>query len=259
LSGGGTSCCFIHGYSGHPDHWEKLRAVLPEAFFGYTTALAGHGRRAEASGPFTIERCANDILTDLQEPSVLVGHSMGTRIAMEIARCAPEMVLSLVLIDGSNAPGDSGKLARTREAENRAGDHDHVMDDILESMLVDDLPQSQQTNMAKRIHAMPDAVALGYEISMMDWDTHAFPAALQAVACSALVLQSTSLVPGKGWERRSIKAQPGSLWLDAWQGSGKADIARITGAGHYVMMEKPDLVAHYMLEFLERTLSLATP
>jgi len=252
LNGGRPSCCFIHGYSDHPDHWEKLHAALSKVFRGDTPALAGHGGCTEASGPFTIERCANDILTGLQEPSILVGHSMGTRIAMEIARCAPEMVLALVLVDGSNAPGDSGKLARTRQAENQAGDHDHVMDDILESMLVDDLPKGMLANMAKRIYAMPDAVALGYEISMMDWDTHVFPEALLAIACPVLVLQSTSLVPGKGWERRPIEAQPNSLWLDAWQASGKADIRCITGAGHYVMMEKPQVVAREMRALLAR-------
>ena len=246
----GPGFCFIHGYSGHPDNWEELRAALPGVTGALIPTLAGHGEAAGASGPFQIERCAEDILAALPGKQVLVGHSMGTRIAMQIAACAPECVQAMILIDGSNAPGDSGLLTQTRTDENKAGNHDAVMDDILTSMMVEGLPGTTTSRMMNRVHALSNEAALEYEISMMDWDSDRFPPILQDISCPVLVLQSTSLVVGQGWARKSIDEQPGSLWLDAWEASGKSEIARIGGAGHYVMMEKPDLVAEHIQSFL---------
>ncbi len=126
-----------------------------------------------------------------------------------------------------------------------------MMGDVLDTMMVGKLSAGLRTQMTGRIRSMPATIANAYEISMMQWDTKNFKSTLAAVKCPVLLLQSTSLVSGEGWTRKSIGEQPNSLWLDAWEASGKATIVRITGCGHYVMMEKPAVVAGHIVRFLQ--------
>ncbi len=242
---------FIHGYSGHPDNWDNLRTALPENLKGRTVTLVGHGFRLAEPGPFNIERCADDILSALHHPAILVGHSMGCRIALEVARRVNDKVKALVLVDGSNAPGNTTELRQTLNFERKSRGHDEMMGDVLDTMMVGKLSAGLRTQMTGRIRSMPATRAGAYEISMMQWGTNNFKSALAAVKCPVLLVQSTSLVSGEGWTRKSISEQPNSLWLDAWEASGKAMIVRITGCGHYVMMEKPAVVAGHIVRFLQ--------
>lgn len=82
---------FIHGFGGAPEHWDDLQAELQPRFRGYAATLPGHATPAVERGPFSIERAAQEIAEDIRdEPAVLIGHSMGTRIATEIAYRTPQ-------------------------------------------------------------------------------------------------------------------------------------------------------------------------
>lgn len=90
--------------------------------------LRGYGQMDEADGPF---HHADDLLDLLDgEPAVLVGASMGARVALEAAVLAPRLVLALVLL--APAFEDWEWSAATRaygEAEERflaAGDLDEA-------------------------------------------------------------------------------------------------------------------------------------
>lgn len=109
----------LHGFTGHPDDFEALRDRLPQhAWRG--PVLYGHGpdaprKPARSAWRFAAEVAASDLLPD----SVLVGYSMGGRIALEATRVAPDLLIGLILIGAT--PGIADPKARAaRRAQDLA-------------------------------------------------------------------------------------------------------------------------------------------
>ncbi len=114
---------FIHGFAGDAGHWDEVRELLDPGCRGVALDLAGHGARRQTAGPFTVERGARDAIEKLPRAgALLVGHSMGTRIALETAARAPDVVKGLILVDGSHAPAcPAAVMAEMRAAIRRLG------------------------------------------------------------------------------------------------------------------------------------------
>src|SRR3546814_9151991 len=86
---------------------------------------------------------ARDILDRSAGPLAVVGHSMGGRVAREIARAAPERVTRLALLDtGANAAADAESAARIAlvDLARREG-MDAMIDAWLPQMLAPDVPR----------------------------------------------------------------------------------------------------------------------
>ncbi|NNF81002.1 MAG: alpha/beta hydrolase, partial [Rhizobiales bacterium] len=107
---GTTAILFIHGYSCTALDWRLQVEGLCPSHTCISVDLRGHGRSGPAVGELTMAAFAADaiaLLDALQiERAVLVGHSMGTRIALEAALQAPDRVSGLVLVDGSKVEAE---------------------------------------------------------------------------------------------------------------------------------------------------------
>lgn len=91
----------IHGLTGHGRRWEAIATRHLSDVAIVAPDLIGHGRSTWAA-PWTID--ANvaallDLLKDAPEPVVVVGHSFGGAIALQLAATAPDAVAALVLLD----------------------------------------------------------------------------------------------------------------------------------------------------------------
>jgi len=216
--------------------------------------LAGHGQKTHVPGPFDIESSARQILASLgNSPTILIGHSMGTRIAMEIAFLAPDQIKGILLVDGSNAPADPGQT--TQDMQSRIDKHgfDSVMEKTMRSMLIDGLENSVQAAMLKNITQLPQQAAIDYVASMATWDSECFPSRIESIKQPVSIVQSTSLLVDRGWERVPIDSQPSSLWLDAWANHPRLDIRRLCGCGHYCMIEAPEIIAQKLTALILRS------
>ena len=90
----------IHGLTGHGRRWEQLAAHLPGVAI-VAPDLVGHGR-SSWHAPWTIDANVAALaaaLSDTAEPVVVVGHSFGGAIALQLAAAHPELVSGLVLLD----------------------------------------------------------------------------------------------------------------------------------------------------------------
>ncbi|MFL9960303.1 alpha/beta hydrolase [Paraburkholderia sediminicola] len=107
---------FIHGFLDGADAWDDLARHLGDRAAGALRIdLPGMGARAGEPGPYSLDRFAADVTTQvraLSRPVVLVGHSMGAQIAELVAQRLDAQVRGLVLLTpvplrGTGLPDDA--------------------------------------------------------------------------------------------------------------------------------------------------------
>jgi lipase len=92
----------IHGLTGHGQRWQTLaNGHLPDVAVS-APDLLGHGRSSWAA-PWTIDANASALAglldADAAGPVVVVGHSFGGAVALQLAAARPDLVSALVLLD----------------------------------------------------------------------------------------------------------------------------------------------------------------
>ncbi len=100
--GTGSPIVIVHGLYGSSDNWLNLGKHLAEKHTVYMVDQRNHGRSAFASS-----HTYNDLRDDLEEffdqhnieKAILLGHSMGGKVAMWFAADFPERIEKLVIAD----------------------------------------------------------------------------------------------------------------------------------------------------------------
>ena len=124
VAGTGTPVLLLHGFTGTGRGWDQLARRLRAA--GYRTVapdLLGHGRSDAPPDPVRhdVARQAADLATVLATldavPAVVIGYSLGGRVALRLALDRPHVVRSLVLIGAGAGTADDRTRARRRAEE----------------------------------------------------------------------------------------------------------------------------------------------
>ncbi|MBB1151518.1 alpha/beta fold hydrolase [Amycolatopsis dendrobii] len=117
--GDGPVLVFLHYWGGSARTWQPVLDRLPGRA-ALTVDLRGWGRSRELPGPYTLEQFAHDTAAVVADAGVtdylLVGHSMGGKVAQLAASARPDGLAGLVLV----APGPA-KPAATVTPEYREG------------------------------------------------------------------------------------------------------------------------------------------
>ena len=194
----------------------------------------------------SLPEMAARVLADAPPTFALAGHSMGGRVALEMARSAPARIERLALLDtGFRAlpPGSAGDdetagrralLATARERGVRAMAREWVRpmvhparrdDEALVGPILDMFARHSTYDFAAQIDALlarPDATAV-----------------LRSLACPTLVLCGRE----DGWAPPRQHAEMAALVRGAC-------LAVVEGCGHMAPMERPHEVADAMLAWL---------
>jgi non-heme chloroperoxidase len=97
----GECLVLLHGYPDSWQSWSPIMPLLPDRYRVIAPDLRGHGDSDRPAGGYTTADMARDVIALLDargvRRAVLVGHSMGSFVAQEIAVQAPERVSALVL------------------------------------------------------------------------------------------------------------------------------------------------------------------
>ena len=114
----------LHGFTHTGRSWDPVIAALDdERYRAIAPDLRGHGAAAEAV-PVTLEAVIGDLATLAPPTFVLVGYSMGGRIALHAGLALADRVERLVLIGAS--PG----IADRAERDARRGDDERLADEL---------------------------------------------------------------------------------------------------------------------------------
>ncbi|MNX26811.1 2-succinyl-6-hydroxy-2,4-cyclohexadiene-1-carboxylate synthase [compost metagenome] len=108
----------LHGFTGSGRNWEELSKKLP-GWRILAPDLPGHGGTDAPTG--TMPEVAKDLaaLLDAEgvEQALVVGYSMGGRLALHLAATAPERVRGLVVIGATPGMSDADARAARVEAD----------------------------------------------------------------------------------------------------------------------------------------------
>lgn len=113
----------LHGFSGSGADFDPLRAAH-DSLTWHTPDLPGHGANLPADpaayGVPAIAREVSALLHALPRPRILLGYSMGGRIALHTALLAPTQIDGLVLIGASPGLPNDERAARVDLDDARA-------------------------------------------------------------------------------------------------------------------------------------------
>jgi 2-succinyl-6-hydroxy-2,4-cyclohexadiene-1-carboxylate synthase len=125
--GRGPTVLLVHGFTGRGTSWGRHATALAARFRVMTPDLPGHGRTATPADVTraSVERTADDLArilaTRAAAPAMVVGYSLGARIALRLAVTRPEIVRRLVLESPSAGfASEDERLERRRLDEARA-------------------------------------------------------------------------------------------------------------------------------------------
>ena len=92
----------IHGLTGHGQRWQTLATRYLSEFAIAAPDLLGHGRSSWAA-PWTLDAnvaaLAGLLDVEAEAPVLVVGHSFGGAVALNLAAARPDLVAGLVLLD----------------------------------------------------------------------------------------------------------------------------------------------------------------
>ena len=103
---GSPTVVAIHGITANAWSWDRVADQLAGDVDLVAVDLRGRGRSWTQPGPVGLRQHADDVAAVIDRiggPVVVVGHSMGTYVALLLADRHPAVVQSLVLVDGGTA------------------------------------------------------------------------------------------------------------------------------------------------------------
>lgn len=125
----------LHGFTGNAASWQPLMAALSDVCSSVAIDALGHGASDAPDDParYSMPWVINDVLTVMERLGharfLLLGYSMGGRMALQIAVAAPERLLGLILESASPGLRDEAERAARRAADERLAqmlEHDGI-------------------------------------------------------------------------------------------------------------------------------------
>lgn len=100
---GDTTLLFIHGWNLDHTYWQNQERDFESSYRLVLFDLAGCGRSGKARKNWTIESFARDITTVMDKEHltnvILIAHSMGGEIALDVAAANPKKVIGIIGVD----------------------------------------------------------------------------------------------------------------------------------------------------------------
>lgn len=111
IKGSGQPFVFLHGLLGSGDNWKSIARAYEDRFATILVDQRNHGRSFHADH-MSYGEMAKDVAELISQlgvgPAVVLGHSMGGKVAMALARMYPEHCDRLIIVDSSPLEFHSG-------------------------------------------------------------------------------------------------------------------------------------------------------
>lgn len=159
--GAGPTLVFLHYWGGSARTWDLVvdRLVGRDML---TVDFRGWSRSIGMSGPYTLRRLADDTLAVIADAGVtdyvLVGHSMGGKVAQLVAATRPVGLRGIVLVGSGPAKPAAEITPEYREGLSHAYDSDESVAGARDNVLTaTELPESIKAQIASDARSGADA------------------------------------------------------------------------------------------------------
>ena len=121
----GHPIILLHGYTDSWFSYSRVLSSFPLTYHTYALSQRGHGDSARPASGYTMPDFAADVVAFMDvmglTQATLVGHSMGSLVAQQVALDAPERVVRLILV-GSATNMRSEDVLQLQQAVNTLDD-----------------------------------------------------------------------------------------------------------------------------------------
>lgn len=238
--GAGPTLVFLHYWGGSARTWAPVIERC-EARSTLAIEARGWGRSRDLAGPYTLDQMARDVRDVVAHAGVpeyvLVGHSMGGKVAQLVGAARPDGLVGLVLVAPGPAepaavvtPDYQQQLAHAYDsAESVSGVRDHV---LTAAPLSDTM---KQWVVADSLSSCPAARA--------EWPLHGIA---QDITTEARRVEAPVLVVAGEHDR----VEPVDvLRRNLLPYLAHAELTVVPGAGHLIPLEAPDDLARAIASF----------
>jgi pimeloyl-ACP methyl ester carboxylesterase len=240
VEGAGTpAIVFVHGFACSREDWRAQVAHFAARHATVAVDLYGHGATPGSGADCTIESCGEDVAAVLRTrslgPAVLVGHSLGCRVALEAARRAPGHVAGIVLVDGSKF---AASMVQVFETQFAAGRYKALARSFFEQMFTPRSDAGVAAAVTERALALPESLGRALLVSLARYDVERLDEVLERTRKPLLVLQTTFTNDKR--QRVPMRAGQTTPYLDLV--SAKVPGVRIEvipGVGHFPQLDAP--------------------
>lgn len=159
--GTGPALVFLHYWGGSARTWDLVVDRLAGRDM-LTVDFRGWSRSRDLAGPCTLRRLAGDTLAVIADAGVtdhvLVGHSMGGKVAQLIAATRPAGLRGIILVGSAPAKPAAGVTPEYRETLSHAYDSDESVAGARDRILTaTELPESIKSQITADSRAGTDA------------------------------------------------------------------------------------------------------
>jgi pimeloyl-ACP methyl ester carboxylesterase len=184
---------FVHGFACAHSDWDNQVAHLSPRHQTVAVDLRGHGASPGDAADCSVERYGADVAEVMRAlalpPAVLVGHSMGCRVAIEAALQAPAQTSGLILVDGSQfAAAMEPVLMQHFAAPNGNETHTNT---LFNDMFTARSDPAVAAAVVKRAFGLPRPTGIKMLTDMLRYDVGRLTASLGCVRVPVMALQTT--------------------------------------------------------------------
>jgi pimeloyl-ACP methyl ester carboxylesterase len=236
-TGRGPTLLLLHYWGGSSRTWDPVVAHLDPQTPVATYDHRGWGRSATLPGPFHLAQLAVDaaaVMAALDTDVVLVGHSMGGKVAQLVAAQQPSALRGLVLVAPAPPEPPAAVTAQfQRQLAHAYDDRDTVAD------AVDHVLTAIPLNASVRAAVIEDSLS-GTAAARTEWPLHGIAENITAAA-QRISVRST-VIAGS----RDVVEPVDVLRRHLVPFISGARMHVLDGPGHLIPLEAPDLLAEQL-------------
>jgi pimeloyl-ACP methyl ester carboxylesterase len=241
LGQGNDALVFIHGWTCDLNFWKHQVPAFEKGPRLLLVDLPGHGQSDKPQIAYTMDffaRAVDAVMQDAKvSKAVLVGHSMGTPVIRQFYRLFPVKTLALIAVDGSlkpytTDPAQIESFIKPLRGPNYLARAERMIDGMLTPQMPTALREEIKTTMLKA----PQHVMVSAMEGM--WDPKIWTKDRIEVPVQVLLAKSPFWTADyEAYLRGFIKT---------------VDFRIIDGVGHFLMMEKPEIINNAIQDFLKQ-------
>lgn len=241
--GGDTAVVFVHCWACNHEFWRHQ--VEPVAAAGYrvvTLDLPGHGDSGDDRTEWSIPGLAADVATVIDELGLervlLVGHSMGGPVSVEVARRLPGRVAGIACVDTlHNAEQEFPPEVAESMAESLRQDYRGGLEAFIPQIFREDSdPELVRWVIEQGVETASHEATIALMGAFVAWDARA------ALAAAGVPIRCINAAPVGG---RGLPTE-----VEINRKYADFDAVIMDGVGHYPQLERPEEFNTLLLETL---------